>query len=294
MVNLDIGKSQTDQTELSSHKSNVTAKLSYRFSSEAAVSLKCHFAENGDFSGVSAVNRKCGLMIPMRSTSTGLQYIDHQVGTGDEALSGSIVSVHYTGWLYNDGKRGKKFDSSVDRGQPFQFPLGAGSVIKGWDEGVQGMKAGGKRELIIPAALGYGSREIPGVIPANSILNFEVELLKVTPQPVLQITDIKVGDGDEAVGGSTVSVHYTGWLYADGKRGQQFDSSIGGSPLDFQLGAGMVIQGWDQGVAGMKVGGKRELIIPSDLAYGPRGYPGAIPPNATLNFEVELLKVTRR
>jgi FKBP-type peptidyl-prolyl cis-trans isomerase FkpA len=113
------------------------------------------------------------------TTKSGLKYIDHQVGTGAEAVSGNNVSVHYTGWLYKDGQRGAKFDSSVDRGQPFQFPLGAGRVIKGWDEGVQGMKVGGKRELIIPPDLGYGGREIPGAIPANSTLNFEVELIKV-------------------------------------------------------------------------------------------------------------------
>src|SRR5689334_14914525 len=115
----------------------------------------------------------------VNTTKSGLKYIDHQVGTGAEAVAGNTVSVHYTGWLYVDGKRGAKFDSSVDRGQPFEFPLGAGRVIKGWDEGVQGMKVGGKRELIIPSELAYGSREIPGAIPANSTLDFEVELLKV-------------------------------------------------------------------------------------------------------------------
>lgn len=112
-------------------------------------------------------------------TDSGLTYIDHKVGTGDEATKGATVEVHYTGWLYSGGKRGKKFDSSVDRGKPFSFKLGAGNVIKGWDEGVQGMKVGGKRELIIPSKLGYGSRGAGGVIPPNATLNFEVELLKV-------------------------------------------------------------------------------------------------------------------
>lgn len=112
------------------------------------------------------------------TTSSGLKYIDQKVGTGVEAKAGATVEVNYTGWLYIDGKRGKQFDSSIGRA-PFSFRLGAGQVIKGWDEGVQGMKIGGKRELIIPATLGYGTREIPGVIPANSTLTFEVELLKV-------------------------------------------------------------------------------------------------------------------
>jgi FKBP-type peptidyl-prolyl cis-trans isomerase len=115
------------------------------------------------------------------TTPSGLKYIDHKVGTGDEAKRGNTVEVHYTGWLYDKAEtRGKKFDSSVDRGAPFSFKLGAGNVIKGWDEGVQGMKVGGKRELIIPAALGYGDRGAGGVIPPGATLDFEVELLKVS------------------------------------------------------------------------------------------------------------------
>jgi len=109
------------------------------------------------------------------TTSSGLQYIDLKVGLGPTAQAGQTVSVHYTGWLEN----GKKFDSSVDRGQPFSFPLGAGRVIKGWDEGVQGMKIGGKRKLIIPSQLGYGARGAGGAIPPNATLIFEVELLGV-------------------------------------------------------------------------------------------------------------------
>ncbi len=109
------------------------------------------------------------------TTPSGLKYVDQAVGTGDVAVVGKNVSVHYTGWLEN----GKKFDSSVDRGQPFSFPLGAGRVIKGWDEGVQGMKVGGKRKLTIPSDLGYGSRGAGGVIPPNATLIFDVELLGV-------------------------------------------------------------------------------------------------------------------
>ena len=118
----------------------------------------------------------------MQTTASGLQYIDTIVGTGAEAAAGAYVQVHYTGWLYDDGaadKKGAKFDSSKDRGDPFAFDLGAGSVIKGWDEGVQGMKVGGARTLIIPAALGYGPRGAGGVIPPNATLMFDVELLAV-------------------------------------------------------------------------------------------------------------------
>ncbi len=113
------------------------------------------------------------------TTASGLQYEDTTAGEGAEAAKGQNVSVHYTGWLYNNGEQGAKFDSSRDRNDPFEFSLGAGMVIKGWDEGVQGMKIGGQRTLIIPAALGYGARGAGGVIPPNATLKFDVELLKV-------------------------------------------------------------------------------------------------------------------
>jgi len=109
------------------------------------------------------------------TTPSGLKYTDLQVGDGAEAKAGQQVSVHYTGWLTD----GQKFDSSKDRNQPFEFTLGAGMVIKGWDEGVQGMKVGGVRRLTIPAQLGYGARGAGGVIPPNATLVFEVELLGV-------------------------------------------------------------------------------------------------------------------
>jgi FKBP-type peptidyl-prolyl cis-trans isomerase len=109
----------------------------------------------------------------------GLKYTDTKTGDGAAATPGNKVSVHYTGWLYNNGAKGSKFDSSVDRGQPFQFTLGAHQVIAGWDEGVAGMKVGGKRTLIIPPELGYGARGAGGVIPPNATLMFDVELLGV-------------------------------------------------------------------------------------------------------------------
>ena len=109
----------------------------------------------------------------------GLKYTDTKTGDGATATSGNKVSVHYTGWLYNNGAKEAKFDSSVDRGQPFQFTLGAHQVIAGWDEGVAGMKVGGKRTLIIPPELGYGARGAGGVIPPNATLMFDVELLGV-------------------------------------------------------------------------------------------------------------------
>jgi peptidylprolyl isomerase len=113
------------------------------------------------------------------TTASGLQIKDITVGTGASPRAGQTCIMHYTGWLYVDGKKDKKFDSSVDRGQPFEFPIGQRRVIAGWDEGVATMKVGGRRELIIPPALGYGERGAGGVIPPNATLIFEVELLGV-------------------------------------------------------------------------------------------------------------------
>ena len=113
------------------------------------------------------------------TTASGLQITDTVVGQGASPLPGQTCVMHYTGWLYKDGAKGAKFDSSVDRGQPFEFSIGMGQVIKGWDEGVATMKVGGKRTLIIPAALGYGARGAGGAIPPNATLVFDVELLGV-------------------------------------------------------------------------------------------------------------------
>ena len=231
----------------------------------------------------------------MKSAS-GLQIDDRVTGTGDSARAGQTVTVHYTGWLHDPAApegRGRKFDSSKDRGEPFEFALGAGQVIRGWDEGVQGMQVGGTRVLTIPPELGYGARGAGGVIPPNATLVFEVELLPTPERPQLQMDDVVVGTGATAKEGDSVTVHYTGWLYdekASNHRGRKFDSSKDrNDPFEFELGAGMVIRGWDEGVQGMQVGGTRILTIPPHLGYGARGAGGVIPPNATLIFEVELL-----
>lgn len=221
----------------------------------------------------------------MSSLPQGLQIDDLVTGDGAEARAGQSVTVHYTGWLHDPAapnNRGAKFDSSKDRDEPFEFDLGAGMVIQGWDLGVQGMKVGGKRVLTIAPELGYGARGAGGVIPPNATLVFEVELLPTPELPPLQITDVTEGSGDEARAGRPVTVHYTGWLFdpsaADG-RGAKFDSSKDrNEPFRFHLGRGMVIRGWDDGVQGMKVGGTRLLLIPPHLGYGPRGAGGVIPP----------------
>jgi FKBP-type peptidyl-prolyl cis-trans isomerase len=229
-----------------------------------------------------------------KQTESGLQYLDEKEGTGDTPKPGQTCLVHYTGWLWENNAKGKEFDSSVGRGEPFVFPVGLGKVIKGWDEGVATMKVGGKRELLVPAKLGYGARGAGGVIPPNATLLFEVELLNLMKKTDsgLQYIDIKEGDGATPKTGQTCVVHYTGWLWEDGAKGRKFDSSVDkGKPFQFPVGAKRVIAGWDEGVATMKVGGKRQLLIPPELGYGVRGFPGAIPPNATLFFEVELKDV---
>lgn len=134
--------------------------------------------------GAAAVAQPAGSAFAQTSTKgttlpSGLQVLDTVAGTGASPKTGEICVMHYTGWLYENGQKGKKFDSSVDRGQPFEFPIGVGRVIKGWDEGVSTMKVGGKRTLIIPASLGYGARGAGGVIPPNATLIFDVELLGI-------------------------------------------------------------------------------------------------------------------
>ena len=120
---------------------------------------------------------KEGKTSKMIKTPSGLQYEDAVQGTGASPKPGQTCVMHYTGWLWENGAKGKKFDSSVDRGQPFEFQIGLGMVIKGWDEGVMTMKVGGKRTLLIPPSLGYGTRGAGGVIPPNATLVFDVELL---------------------------------------------------------------------------------------------------------------------
>jgi peptidylprolyl isomerase len=136
-------------------------------------------AAAGAFTAVAPTTAAAQAVGTPMTTPSGLQITDTQIGTGASPKPGQICVMHYTGWLYQDGAKGKKFDSSLDRGQPFEFPLGRQQVIAGWDEGVATMKVGGKRTLIIPPALGYGARGAGGVIPPNATLIFEVELLGV-------------------------------------------------------------------------------------------------------------------
>ena len=233
------------------------------------------------------------------TTDSGLQIAVLAEGSGEEeAEFGDLITVEFTIWVA-DGER--FFTGSETAGQPFSYPIGSGAVFPGWDEGVTGMTVGEKRQLLIPSNLGLGSESVGDVVPANADLLMQVELVDlVKPRKATEVDqsdyeetdsglkyyDLVEGDGDMPEAGQIVVVHYTGWL----EDGTQFDSSLDrGTPFEFPLGTGSVIPGWDEGVATMKVGGVRQLVIPSDLAYGDSGAGATIPPGATLVFEVELL-----
>jgi len=134
---------------------------------------------------------------------------------------------------------------------------------------------------------------ITGVLSLSQDKKGGQEPKQVTTASGLKYTDVIVGKGDPAKSGDKVDVHYTGWLYENGKRGTKFDSSVGKSPFPVTIGQTRVIQGWTEGLQGMRAGGKRELIIPPNLGYGAGGFPGAIPPNATLDFEIEMLSISK-
>ena len=252
----------------------------------------------------------------LKEVTAGVKARDVKTGVGEPCPEGAEVKINYTGWLTD----GTVFDTTKERGVPATFKLRG--LIKGWQEGIPGMKPGGIRKLVIAPEKGYGAaanKKIPG----NSTLIFEVELLEFTPPPTpprarrspapadltklidgtapgaddpglkplgtagLMYRDIKIGDGPECPDGASVVMDYTGWLTTGGK---PFDSSWkpGADPLDMSLRS--LIKGWQQGVPGMRVGGIRKLVIPPALGYGSKDK-GDIPPNSTLVFEIELLGV---
>jgi peptidylprolyl isomerase len=219
-----------------------------------------------------------------RTTSSGLRFEELAEGTGAAARVGDLVDIRYTGWLAD----GKLFETNQDAGLPLRLALGTGQVIPAMDDGLAGMREGGRRKLEVPPERGYGKTGRPLNVPANATLIVQVEVERIVPG--VTIEDLKPGNGPMAKTGDFVTVDYTGRL-TDGKL---FDSTVGKTPFTFQIGEGKVIRGWDIGVAGMKAGGKRKLTVPSNLAYGENGQGDLIPPNATLVFEIEMLKVHER
>ncbi len=234
------------------------------------------------------------------SSASGLKVNLQKSAKGKLLNKGDKIKVHYSGTLVD----GRKFDSSREKNQPFEFVIGMRQVIAGWDEAFQLLKIGDKAILTIPPDLGYGETPMPN-IPSGSYLVFDVEVLEAkrnfVPQPYekkekqktltatgLEYYIIQQGEGEKAENGKTVEVHYTGFL----ENGDVFDSSIiRNKPFSFRVGSGMVIPGWDEGIAALNVGGKALLSIPFQLAYGEAGRPPLIPPKARLLFNVELISV---
>ncbi len=214
-----------------------------------------------------------------------LKVDDIKPGTGPEAKNGDTLLMEYTGTLAN----GTVFDSTSKRDDaPFGFVLGSGQVIKGWDQGLVGMKEGGERKLSIPSSLGYGGEAKGDTIPANSDLYFDVKLDKVVPASELDDVTVQItkhGTGRKVKKGDAVEVIYTGSFV----NGKQFDTNRkpDGKPLPVVVGAGGVVPGFDKALDGMQVGERRIVTIPPQWGYGPQGQ-GPIPANSWLVFDIEI------
>lgn len=231
------------------------------------------------------------------TTASGLKYTVYEHNTNAPKVdTGDVVTVHYLGTLQDS----TKFDSSFDRKLPFTVEVGAGKVIKGWDEGLTYLHKGDSALLVIPADIAYGDRKM-GSIPANSTLNFIVKIVdikkaikpwtvnqkdRVFLEDSLSYIIVEQGSGESVKTNDKVSMQYSGY-FTDLKK---FDSSHdSGKPFEVILGRGRVIKGWDNGIVGMKIGEKRRLYIPYQLAYGENGRQ-PIPPKTDLIFDVELVK----
>ena len=246
---------------------------------------------------------------------SGVKYSDVKVGTGAEAKNGDLIEIHFKGWIIKDSSNlfsdwsvdsTRKADLIADSyamNQPMKLVLGTESFIKGSEEGIVGMKAGGQRTIIIPSNCAYGPQGM-GPIPPNTNIKLMIELISSKEAVVAKMWDvdstlfkttasglnyaiIKEGEGDLIGKEKQATVHYSGFLL----NGSKFDSSVErDEPFTFVVGVGQVIPGWDEGVQLMKKGGKARFIVPSNLAYGDRDL-GKIPPNSTLIFDVEVLDV---
>ncbi|MBL1124305.1 MAG: FKBP-type peptidyl-prolyl cis-trans isomerase [Ignavibacteriae bacterium] len=253
----------------------------------------------------------------IKTLESGLQFMDDSLGTGREAKAGDLVSIHFKGWMVPKDSAGELFtDWSTDqtknmlslgdskmRNQPIKFVLNSGSFIKGTDEGIIGMKAGGVRTMIIPSKLAYGEAGV-GFIPPNTDLKVVIELLDVKDKGVAKMWEvdstlfkttasglkyaiISHGDGPMIDSGKVVTVNYSGYL----QDGTLFDSSVErDEPIQFVVGQGQVIPGWDEGMRLLKKGDKARFIIPPQLGYGEMQLE-KIPANSTLIFDTEIVDV---
>lgn len=257
----------------------------------------------------------CSKKSEIVTLDSGLQYLDDSLGTGKTVMKDELVTIHFSGWYISDTtnlfsdwstnelKKKTMIGNSKSRNQPVKFVLGANTFIKGVDEGIIGMKIGGKRTIIVPSELAYGPEGI-GPIPPNSDLKLVIELLDAKERVIVKMWDvdstklkttksglkyaiISEGEGEYADSGKVVTVHYSGFLTDSTK----FDSSVErDDPFSFLLGAGQVIPGWEEGLKLMKKGGKARFVVPPELGYGGINV-GTIPPNSTLIFDVELIDV---
>ncbi len=257
----------------------------------------------------------CSNKPEVKKNESGLHFVDDTVGVGRVAQEGNLVTINFRVWVMKDSsddfsnweadssKMGQKIEDTWMKGRPYKFVLGNSSFIKGSDEGIEGMKAGGTRTIIIPAKLAYGKTGM-GPIPPNASLKVNIQLLDVkdkitasmwdvdstkmkTTKSGLKYIIVQEGTGKTADSGDVVTVNYTGWL----KDSTKFDSSVErDEPFTFTVGKHQVIPGWDQGIRLLNKGAKARFIIPPDLAYGNRPI-GKIPPNSTLIFDVELLEI---
>lgn len=220
------------------------------------------------------------------TTASGLQYADYEYGTGSTTSPGDVLLVHYSASV-----DGHEFANTFG-GEPIEYTKGLDPFNEGWQEGLNGMRIGGKRKIVVPPNLGYGEEGHPPDVPPNATITYYVHLLDFKPltrtnlPSGLSYVDQKLGEGPMAATGDTVKVAYTGWL----TDGTKFDS---GELSDLKLGSGQVIKGWEEGIPGMQVGGRRKLIIPPELGYGDEGHGPMIPPESTLIFVVDLLELNK-
>ncbi len=236
------------------------------------------------------------------TTESGLEVIEIVEGTGGIPTDGDIVSIHYTGW-YLDGD---EFDNTEKLGKPRRFLMGRQQLLPGLEEGVATMRKGGKRVFILPPRLAFGEAGQPGVVPPDTWVKFEVEIVDIedgppTPLPWndvgkeiivtdsgLQIVDFIVGEGEFPELGDFVVVQYSGYL----EDGTLFDSTVfRGRPIEFELTADRLIVGWVEGLLSMRAGGTRKLIVPPFLGYGDEGFGKSVPPNATLIYDITLIEI---